>query len=79
MASPLPVASPLPSLQVRNGSAVNKLLGWLIEKMAEVVPTNTEYHNNSCLDQSVQSNVACANRVHCRYGIYGSQNACMWK
>ena len=28
--------SPLPSLQVRKGSAVNKFLGWLIEKMAEV-------------------------------------------
>ena len=30
----LSVASPLPSLQVRKGSAVNEFLGWLIEKMA---------------------------------------------
>ena len=30
------MASPLPSLQVRKGSAVNEFLGWLIEKMAEV-------------------------------------------
>ena len=30
------MASPLPSLQVRKGSAVNGFLGWLIEKMAEV-------------------------------------------
>ena len=30
------MASPLPSLQVRKGSAINEFLGWLIEKMAEV-------------------------------------------
>ena len=30
------MASSLPSLQVRKGSAVNGFLGWLIEKMAEV-------------------------------------------
>ena len=30
------MASSLPSLQVRKGSAVNEFLGWLIEKMAEV-------------------------------------------
>ena len=30
------MVSPLPSLQVRKGSAVNEFLGWLIEKMAEV-------------------------------------------
>ena len=30
------MASPLPSLQVRKGSAVNEFLGWLIEIMAEV-------------------------------------------
>ena len=32
----LSMASPLPLLQVRKGSAVNEFLGWLIEKMAEV-------------------------------------------
>ena len=30
------MASSLPSLQVRKGSAVNEFLGWLIEIMAEV-------------------------------------------
>ena len=30
------MASPLPSLQVRKGSAVNEFFGGLIEKMAEV-------------------------------------------
>ena len=30
------MASSLPSLQVRKGSAVNEFLGWLIETMAEV-------------------------------------------
>ena len=30
------MVSPLPSLQVSKGSAVNEFLGWLIQKMAEV-------------------------------------------
>ena len=45
------MASSLPSLQVRKGSAVNEFLGRLIEKMAEVgtrssMTSNHEINNN---------------------------------
>ena len=43
------MASPLPSLQVRKGSAVNEFLGWLIEKMAEVDTRSSMMSNHEML------------------------------
>ena len=51
------MASPLPSLQVRKGSAVNEFLGWLIEKMAEVGSWSSMTSNHEIEIQHMHSTV----------------------
>ena len=43
------MASPLPMLWVRKGSADNEFLGWLIEKMAEVGTRSSMTSNHRLL------------------------------
>ena len=49
------MASPLPSLQVRKGSAVNEFLGWLIEKMAEVGTRSSMTSNHEIISEARES------------------------
>ena len=46
------MASSLPSLQVRKGSAVNVFLGWLIEKMAEVGTRSSMTSNHEIISEA---------------------------
>ena len=48
----LSMASPLPSLQARKGSAVSEFLGWLIEKMVEVGTRSSMTSNHEIISEA---------------------------